>query len=825
LPRHPHDLIDTTDDAESRPGNLPLHLTKLVGRDGALAELAPMLWDTRLLTLCGPGGAGKSRLALALAETVRDDFIGGAWWADLSSTEEPDRVAQAAAAALLPGMSITDPIAAISRLLSGSSLLVVDNCEQVVDSSSAVVIDLLARAPALRIIATSRQPLGIAGEYVWRVPGLAIEDDEPGGGGAGAPYPASIELFMQRARESAANFQPDARGARETVAEICRWLDGMPLAIELAAARASVLGVDLIAERLKSDVGFLRQSRRAAPGRHRTLHDTLEWSHQLLEPDEQRLFRRLSVFRGSFSLRAAEAVCPDELIPGEDVLELLSSLVDRSLVHVVDSGGRSRFRLLTTVRQYATQKLEASGERETTRGRHAEFYLGLGDRARVGLAGKDQVVWLEGLELDHDNLSEALEWLFDHAPAQAAELAFALWPFSYQHGYYDEARSWFERAVAASAQLPEPITIEALLKAGEVSFLQCDYAVASGHLERALELIGDAGEERLAAIALQRLGSIAREQGRYGESKTLHQRSLAIWEAVGDREGVAASQNYLAFVAWLGGDFPLASEAGARALQEFRSAGNLHDVATTLINLGASAMYAGELELAAERLEEALQISRRLGFQEGIAWSLNELAILARMRRHPGVDPRMMLRDALLVHQQLGDRWRIASVLEEIAGYGLERDDDARAAQLLGCAESLREQIGVPMPPVEAPDREQAVARLRRRLGANVFQAAWKEGREQDLEHAIDGAVAAIEQPHAGAADGDVQSLAPILTPREMAVLELLSRGQTNREIAGALFISTSTAGVHVSNILRKLHAKRRVDAATRAQALGLLEA
>ncbi len=825
MPRHPHDLIDTPDDAESRPGNLPLQLTKLVGRDGALAELAPMLWDTRLLTLCGPGGAGKSRLALALAETVRDDFIGGAWWADLSSTEEPDRVAQAAAAALLPGMSITDPIAAISRLLSGSSLLVLDNCEQVVDSSSTVVIDLLARAPALRIIATSRQSLGIPGEYVWRVPGLTIEDDEPRGDGGGAPHPAAIELFMQRARESSANFQPEARGARETVAEICRWLDGMPLAIELAAARASVLGVDLIAERLKSDVGFLRQSRRAAPSRHRTLHDTLEWSHQLLEPDEQRLFRRLSVFRGSFSLGAAEAICPDELIPAEDVLELLSSLIDRSLAHVVDSGGRSRFRLLTTVRQYATQKLEASGERETTRGRHAEFYLGLGDRARVGLAGKDQIVWLEGLELDHDNLSEALEWLFDHAPAQAAELAFALWSFSYQHGYYGEARSWFERAVAVSAQLPQPVTIEALLKAGEVSFLQCDYAVAGAHLERALELIGDAGDRRMAAIALQRLGSIARELGRYGESQSLHQRSLAIWEAVGDREGVASSQNYLAFVAWLGGDFPLASQAGARALREFRSAGNLHDVATTLINLGASAMYAGELELAAERLDEALQISRRLGFQEGIAWSLNELAILARMRRHPGVDPRMMLRDALLVHQQLGDRWRIASVVEEIAGYGLDRDDDARAAQLLGCAESLRERIGVPVPPVEASDREQAIARLRRRLGANAFQTAWNEGREQDLEHAIDGAVAAIERPHADAADGDLESLAPILTPREMAVLELLSRGQTNREIAGTLFISTSTAGVHVSNILRKLRAKRRVDAATRAQALGLLEA
>ncbi len=812
------------DEAEPQPGNLPLALTMLLGRDAALKELRALLRDTRLLILCGPGGVGKSRLGAALAETARADFSAGAWWADLSATRDPAMVAQTVAASILPATPATDPAAAIARQLGASSLLVLDNCEQVASSCAALVIDLLARAPGMRIIVTSRQPLGIPGEHVWRVPGLAVEDpgqaaDSTGADGDGG----AVALFTQRARESTVAFQADAPGTREAVTAICRWLDGIPLAIELAAARVAVLSAGMIAERLRSDAGFLRHSRRAAPARHRTLHDTLEWSHQLLGPDEQRLFRRLGVFRASFSLRAAEAICPDELVPAPEVLELLSRLIEHSLVHVFESADSPRFRLLATVRQYAAQKLEQSGELEVIRRRHAEFYMGLGERARVGLAGPDQVMWLEGLELDYDNLVEALQWLLEYAPARAAELASGLWPFLYQRGYYSQARSWFEQALASAAEMPEPITIDTLLKAGEVSFLQCDYAMAVDHLEQALKLIGADGDQRGAAIALQRLGSIAREQGRYHESQRLHERSRAIWEALGDSEGVASSLNYLAFVAWLTADFERAEEMGGQALAEFRSTGNQRDVAVTLVSLGASATYGGDPDLAEQRLEEALRVSRRLGFQEGVAWSLHELAILSRRRRRSGREPEMMLRDALLVHQQLGDRWRIASVLEEIAGSVLARDHAAAAVALLGGAEALRERIGARIPPVEAPDRDDAVERLRRRLGETVFASAWEQGRAQALDQTIQDAVAAIERLGAGDADAEVHKLAPILTPREMAVLELLSQGQTNREIATALFISPSTAGVHVSNILRKMRAKRRVDAAARAQALGLL--
>jgi len=818
---------DPADEPDIAPGNLPVQITQLVGRDAAVADLTPLLWGTRLLTLAGPGGVGKSRLAGALAEAVRADFIGGAWWADLADSVDPARVAQAVATALLPGEALSDPVAAVARHFTAASLLVLDNCEQVAAGAARLVVDLLARAPALRVIVTSRQSLGIPGEHVWRVTGLPVEGAGPDGTAGdrdGDLARDACDLFVARAREAAGGFDRDAPGAGDAVAEICRLLDGLPLAIELAAVRVSVLSVDQIAERLRHDTSLLRQTSRAAPGRHRTLEDTLEWSHQLLAPAEQRLFRRLGVFRGAFSLRAVEATCSDELLPPEEILDLLSLLIDQSLVQVVESPSLPRYRLLGTLRQYALAKLEASGELERTVQRYAEHYRSLGPRARAGLAGPDQVMWVQGLELDHDNLTDALGWLFVRAPEQAAELASALWPFLYQRGFYDEARGYYERAL--EHPLPRPALVDALLKAGEVAFLQCDYAVATGHLERALELVGDEESDRRAeAIARQRLGSIAREQARYDEARSLHERAMAIWEALEDGEGVASCQNYLGFVAWLAGEFDGTDPACLPALSAFRAAGNQRDVAATLISLGASAQYRGEADLAAERLGEALTISRRLGFQEGVAWSLHELAILAHRRRRSAGDSELMLRDALLLHAQLGDRWRIASVLEEIAGSVLVRRETATATRLMAAAQALRERIGAPVPLAELPDRDLALARLRRQQTPAAFESAWVQGTGLALDDAVGQAVAAIDVVGEGAPDAGGSEIAPILTPRELAVLELLSQGHTNREIAAALYISPSTAGVHVSNILRKLRAKRRVDAAGRAHTLGLLPA
>jgi predicted ATPase/DNA-binding CsgD family transcriptional regulator len=796
---------------EAAVGNLPVQLTRLVGRDGALSELRSLVWRTRALTLCGPGGAGKTRLGIALADAMRPDFIGGAWWVDLSTTLESELVSQVVAATVLENdLSGDSAPAALARQFPQSTLLVLDNCEQVVDGCAELIVALLERSQSLRVIATSRQPLGVPGEQVWRVSGLSGED-------------GAVDLFIDRAREASTSFDPDGPGVRENVSRICEWLDGMPLAIELAAARVRVLSVSQIVQRLQVDATLLRHTARTAPERHRTMDAMLEWSHRMLEPAEQRLFRRLSVFRGSFSLEAAENVCAGYQLDVREVLDLLAVLIDRSLVQVLDHPEEPRYRLLATVRQYAGAKLWDGPEGPTVHSRHAQYFLGLAVAARAGLAGPEHPRWIERLELEHDNLEAALHWLSEESIDDGARLARLLWPFWYQRGYYHEARTRFAQLLARAEEISPARRARVLVSAGEVAFLQCDYPSAVEHLSAALDLVSELGDQRAAATALQRLGSIAREQARYEEAHDLHQRSLAIWEELGDEAGVAVSHDYLGFVAWLSGDPRAGEEECGLALAAFKRLGDIRASATTLINLGACAQYRGELPLARQRLEEALAIARDLGFQEAIAWASHELAIADRRARRPPREVAPMLREALLVHRSLGDRWRVASVLEEIVGSLLVRNDPERGTEVLAATDALREELGTPVPPAEAPDRDAARAALERKLNAGAFASAWSDGRTHELDGVVDIALAALEALDAPAPGSGGATAVPVLTQRELAVLELLADGHTNREIAASLYISASTAGVHVSNILRKLGANRRVDAAGIAHRMGLL--
>jgi predicted ATPase/DNA-binding CsgD family transcriptional regulator len=806
-------------------GNLPLQLTRLVGREAALCELRSLVWRTRVLTLCGPGGAGKTRLALALADAMRPDFLGGAWWVDLSTIFDPGLVPQVVAATILQRELTSDPTpAALVRRFPKSTLLVLDNCEQVLSGCAALIVALLGRSPSLRVIATSRQPLGVPGEQVWRVPGLTVTVPRESGSGhtSDEADDGAVTLFLERAREASSSFDPEAPGARESVRRICQWLDGMPLAIELAAARVPVLSVAQISSQIERDSSVLRHRTPIAPERHRTMDAMLEWSHRMLELEEQRMFRRLSVFRGSFPLAAAEFVCAGYQLDIADVLDLLATLIDRSLVQLVEHSEEPRYRLLATVRQYAAAKLWDGPEGPAVHSRHAEYFLNLAVAARAGLAGPEQRRWLERLELEHDNLEAALQWLSEESIDDGARLSRLLWPFWYQRGYYREARIRFEHLLARAAEISPKRRARVLLSAGEVAFLQCDYTVAAGHLTAALELVRELGDKRATATTLQRLGSIARERAAYGQARDLHEQSLAIWRELGDEGGVASSHDYLGFVAWLGGDTQTGEEECGAALAAFKRAGDLRASATALVNLGACALYRGDVPLAQERLEEAVAAARQLGFQEAIAWALNELAIAQRHARRSSREIAPLLREALLVHHNLGDRWRVASVLEEIVGSLLVRHDARLGAEILGAADALRERLGTPIPPVEAPDRDHARAALQRRLNAGAFAAACSEGRERELDAVVDLAVEAIDGLE-GFSVPAAPGTAPDLTPREVAVLELLAQGQTNREIAAALYISPSTAGVHVSNILRKLGAKRRVDAAGIAHKMGLL--
>jgi predicted ATPase/DNA-binding CsgD family transcriptional regulator len=863
-------------------GSLPVTLTSLVGRQRELAELAAMLPASRLVTLAGTGGSGKTRLSIALASAQRHRFSHGAWWVDLAGVTGREQLPGTVAAALgVPQTPGQDTTAAVVRhLRSRTALLVLDNCEQVVAGCAELVERLLTACAGVTVVATSRELLGVPGERVFRVDGLGLPAADEDAADA-------VQLFTERAGAITPGYTLDPVG-RTAVARLCRQLDGLPLAIELAAARAGILGAAEIARRLRGDTGLLRNPSRSAPERHQTLQATLEWSYRLLSEQEQVLFRRLSCFSGSFSLPAAEAVAVSAAtalgeVADADAAGRLAALVGKSLVLVAAGGDPEyRYRMLETIRAYGADVLAASGEQAAVHAAHAAYYLSVATRAQAGLEGADQARWLDQLGRDHDNIravlgrtlgsaepvrspasapamhSPATRSLTAHSPASTpaiaggsvngtaelgARMAALMWPFWYRRGDYHEARAWLERA--AEIVLREPVAAQViaavLTGAGVLAFLQCDYAVAAERLTKARAVYEEEGDQVGLATTLQRLGSIAREEGRYADARTLHEESMAIWEGLADPAGVAASQDYLAFTAWLAGEATRAVELSAAAVAAFRAGRLRQETAAALVNQGVAVWLAGDPERGGALLQESLDIATRLGYQEGIAWALNELAvIIADDDPETAAD---MLAESLEIHASLGDRWRVASVTEAIAGLAARPDlagaaGPAIAATILGGAAALRESLGTPVPPAERTARDRCVRSLREQLGRG-FPGTWDRGQAMTLEELIDASLRAARlvqdpltaqagpaaegaagQPGAGSAPAALYGL----TERELDVLRLLSAGLTNRQVGARLQISTGTAGVHVSNILRKLGASSRAQAVGVAHRLGIGE-
>ena len=458
--------------------NLPAALTSLVGRRRELATLTDLLSHVRLLTLTGPGGVGKTRLALAVAQATAAALGGGAWWIELAAASDSASVGELVAGALgvdpLPAMPVEEAVAAY--LADAPALLVLDNCEHVAEACAALSVTLLRACPELTVLATSRQTLGVPGEQVWPVAGLPLD-----GGGDDA-----VGLFLERARNHAPSLSVDER-RRAAIAQICARLDGLPLAIELAAARAAVLAPEEMAQRLAAGSRFLRRRAPGAPERHQSLEAALEWSHRLLTAREQAVFRRLSIFLGRFSLPAAETVAVGPDVARDEVLDALHALVDQSLVEADERGGESSYRLLEVVRQFGCERLVESDELERVRAAHAEHCVVLAEQAHAGFAGADQRQWLDRLESAHENLRAALAWAMAEVPATGARLAALLWPFWYRRGHYDDGRAWLEQAVR-TPDLDPAVRASVLTGAGVLAYLQCDYTIAIERLEAALRL-------------------------------------------------------------------------------------------------------------------------------------------------------------------------------------------------------------------------------------------------------------------------------------------------------------------------------------------------
>ncbi|MFF0340744.1 ATP-binding protein [Kribbella sp. NPDC004875] len=745
---------------ETDPGRPPMRqppapTNELIGRTTELTAASRVLGQriTRLLTVTGPGGVGKTRLTMAVAAEVADAFPDGICWVPLANLTDAAAVVPALAASIglhpLESTRLVEEIA--ERIGRGTILLVFDNCSHVVATVGQVCAALLEYCPNLSILASSRELLRLPGESVYVVPALGLPHDDE------VESSDAVRLFVERA--SARGYDPT--GELDQVARVVRRLEGMPLAIELAAARTNVMTIEELATELETSFSILAGGSRTATPRQASMYGAIEWSHALLTPAERDVFAQLSVFVGGWTLNAAATVMSGRTDPGPEeraaAVDLIGRLADKSLIRVIRRGGVARYYMLAVIREFAGDRLRTAGHAEEAAGRHAQFYLRLAEESEEHLRGPRQGEWLELLERELDNLRAAMAWaLRTNSVAQALRLASGLWQFCYLRGHYAEGSRWLERALALGDEMPPEVMADlsdacakANLGAGTLAFLQCEYDVATERLQTALQQFKDLGDKVGTAQVLQRLGGVARERADYEAAEDLHCESYDLYESLGDRAGMASAHNHLGFVAWLRGDLEVGARRCRRARDSFRVVGDGEGLAWSLISLGAIAQYGGELIEAEDLLQEALALSQRLGYREGVAWSLNQLGIIERRR---GLTERAvhLLDESLAEHRDLGDRWRSASVLEELAAVAQHRGRSEYAAFLLGAADGVREVIQAPVPAIEKADCEATRAAVEASLERRDFRVAWSAGRAAPLAAVADGYPPPGPRPAAG---------------------------------------------------------------------------
>jgi predicted ATPase/DNA-binding SARP family transcriptional activator len=752
---------------------LPVRLTPLVGRESELNDIVLAVSRARLLTLTGPGGTGKTRLALAAARSARESFPAGVCWVELAQIEDPGIVAPVVASKLgVPDTPGQDPTEAMAEYVGDHQVLIVlDNCEHLAGTTATLAENLLAACPALTVMATSREALGVEGELNWQVPPLSLPEPGPTPTAAAVVASDAVKLFEQRAQLVRPSFRVTDENAGAVTA-ICERLDGLPLAIELAAARMRILSSAQLAERLDDIFALLVGGARSAPPRHQALRATLDWSHDLLDAEERAVFRRLSVFAGGFTLEAAERVASGGDIKPASMLELLTRLADKSLVRVEHSRGDSRYHLLVTIRDYARDRLAEAGETDSVRQAHLGYFTELAATAAARIEGVETgghglEVELDRLDTELPNIRKAYEFAAESGdPVAALRIAGRLDRYAYLRGRYQEIRQWMDGAVTSYPDAPAELRAKVLLGSGRLAMLVCDYAPAVRRLEAALRLYRELNEPRGTAGALQVLGSVAREQGRYTRAVELHTESLAVAEVAGDRWAVASAHGYLAFVSWLQRDFGRATEEASTALIMLRDLGDVEGTAWSLISLGVVARYQGEVERAATLLAESQSLAESIGFREGIAWCCEQLGLLAAVDGDPAAIT--LLRRSLDLHGELRDRWRMSSVLEDFAAITLALGRARSAARLLGGAEALRDVIGSVIAPCERPQHLQTVAAVQAALGEEEFGAARQQGRlasvdelTADLPSAQDAAPAPAEPAPAPAPAAAQEQIRP----------------------------------------------------------------
>jgi non-specific serine/threonine protein kinase len=802
---------------------LPHALGSLIGRADETAEIASLLASARLFTLTGTGGVGKTRLAAQLAAESRSVFPDGVRWVDLGPLADPTLVPHTVAASCgVPeraGLEVVDALAATLR--HQNLVLILDNCEHLLAACAHLVEALLAACPQLQILATSREALAVPGEVIWLVAPLRVPEHDAVAVEDLLAYDA-VALFVARAAAALPGFRLTSENAA-SVARICRRVEGLPLALELAAARLRVLSPSELAERLDDSLLLLTRGSRTAPARQQTLRATLDWSYTLLAEAERSVFARLAVFPASFSLAAAEAVATEAGVVKADVLDILSRLIEKSLVTVHDRGTETRFRLLDPLRQYARECLvEMNGAARAER-RHRDWYTDLAERASAELSGPEQGRWLDHLEADRENLRAALGWSLAHdEPATAGKIAAGIWQFWLLRGYLREGRRWLEQIVATLSE-PTPLRAHLLWVAGILA--RPDAAQAEHRFRESLALWQVLGDRDGTARALGSLGFLAQALGDPEQAATYLEQGLSLARASDDVPALARLLSGLAVSVLDLGDVERAIALCQEGLDLCREAGDLRGAAAAAANLGVIWRVRGDERRAAALWEESLAVRVRIGDRGGEA---HILALLAELAAGQGAYPHAaaLYKESLALRQRMGDQHGVAQILEGLAAVGAAQDDLMRAVQLAGAAETLRTATGVPPLPRERAAHARTLSILRARLDTEAFARAWTEGQALSLEQALADVAAArvpemaLDPGLAGAAGASAQIPSPsaqtyALTRREIDVLRLLTFGLTYAQIAEALVISPRTVDAHVRAIFGKLDVHSR-SAATR---------
>lgn len=799
--------------------NFPIKLTSCIGREQEIVDVTRLLARSRLVTLTGAGGSGKTRLAFEIAAEVQDEYPDGVWLVELTSLHDPAHISQLVALALglhtAPNQTVFETL--VGFLRSKHLLIVLDNCEHLSRACAELALQLLSHAVDLRILATSRSPLAMAGEAVYPISGLDWPGSEDPGRGKipGELDPqtmmsfGAIRLLVERASACAPGFELTAATTPYAV-EICRRLDGLPLALELASAHANVLTIQEIAERLKNCFELLSSGQ--LPGshpRHHTLRATIDWSHQLLTKEEQVLLRRLAVFEAGCSLEAAEAVCADDELAATDILDGISSLVGKSLV-VAETHDRIRgqYRLLETIRTYALEKLGQSGEAERIRNRHLDYFLAQSEEAEPNLNREYQQLWLNQLESEHGNLRAALSWSLESSRIEAGlRIATAITRFWEIRGYVREGLTWFERLLPlVDETVPAFVHAHALARASFLSMFLGDgpATLAYGRKAVALAEAGSDDGREVLGIALASLTTGARTAGDYSEAFNLGTRTIQLLREANEDPfllGMALLEH--AGVALELGQFETALAELEECLAIAEQAGDPFRIAHALNSIGDLARREGRFADARTSYERSASLMLEVGAQHDLA---SVLCNLGHTYAHLGDSERAiaLFTESLVTHQEMHNVPGMAEGLIGFAGIAIEQDMPAEGARLLGAAMASSGQRTAATSVWQATrmEYEHYLDLARVKLTEEEFQSAQKVGKAMSLEQAVDYAQNLPLKPEITPASREMPDG---LTGREREVAALIGQGKTNGEIANELVLSKRTVESHVSKILSKL--------------------